>query len=189
MSDKRWRFENPSAHYATLASPTEPHPWRDTALGGHWRDTGQLESCVSSGSITLRWRHPSLYHPPNPTNPTQPCIFLAALGSWPSSSISVKLSFDHGACRRKKTAHNMQRKEIFSAPPPRSCERPLSLHRIFLQPFSSSDQMQNAGPDTKTNMELIHQKALRKLCPLQYGATDAFFFVWVQAGAQESNVI
>ena len=37
MSDKRWRFENPSAHYASLASPTEPHPWRDTALGGHWR--------------------------------------------------------------------------------------------------------------------------------------------------------
>ena len=127
---------------------------------------GTLEGQWTARVVCLIWSDHTQVAPALlcPTHPTQPCIFLAALGSWPSSSISVKQSFD-----QKKTVHNMQRKEIFSDPPPRSCERHLSLHQIFLHLFSSSDQMQNAASDTNTsantntNMELIHQMALQKL--------------------------
>ena len=70
MSDKRWRSENPSAYYANLASPTEPHPWRDTGgtLGGHWRDTGHWTARV----VCLIWSDHTQVAPPFFVPPTQP---------------------------------------------------------------------------------------------------------------------
>ena len=75
MSDKRWRSENPSAHYATLASPTEPHPWRDTALVGHWRrrDIGRtLEGHWTARVVCLIWSDHTQVAPPFFVPPTQP---------------------------------------------------------------------------------------------------------------------